>query len=97
MTRLALALSAGLLLGGLGSFSASAAPLAVPAGVSASETVEAAAWRRHHHMRYRHHSTRAERRARRMNTMRHGNPNARNPERPGYKQQLGNTTGGPRY
>lgn len=96
MTRFALALSAGLLLGGLGSFSASAAPLAVPAGVAAADTVEAVVHRRHH-MRYRHHSTRAERRMRRMNTMRHGNPNARNPERPGYKQQLGNTTGGPRY
>ena len=34
---------------------------------------------------------------RRLNTMRHGNPNARNPSRPGYQQQLGNTTGGPRY
>ena len=32
-----------------------------------------------------------------MNTHHHGNPNARNPERPGYQQQLGGTTGGPRY
>jgi hypothetical protein len=32
-----------------------------------------------------------------MNTHHHGDPNARNPERPGYQQQLGTTTGGPRY
>lgn len=96
MTRIALALSAGLLLGGLGSFSASAAPFAAPMGISATDTVETVAYRRHH-MRYRHHSTKAQRQMRRMNTMRHGNPNARNPQQPGYKQQLGNTTGGPRY
>ncbi|GJD77125.1 hypothetical protein [Methylobacterium gregans] len=94
MTRIALTLATGLLLGGLASLPASAAPLSVPAGVTASDSVDTVAYRHH---RYRHHSTRAERRARRMNTMRYGNPNARNPERPGYKQQLGNTTGGPRY
>ncbi|MFC7663459.1 hypothetical protein ACFQWF_13075 [Methylorubrum suomiense] len=54
---------------------------------------------RHHHRGYhRHHrTTKMERRMRRENTMRYGNPNARNPERPGYQQQLGNTTNGPRY
>ncbi|AWN38024.1 hypothetical protein [Methylobacterium radiodurans] len=95
MTRIALTLATGLLLGGLAALPASAAPLTVPAGVTASDSVESVAYRHHH--RYRHHSTRAERRMRRLNTMRYGNPNARNPERPGYKQQLGNTTGGPRY
>lgn len=93
MTRFALTLATGLLLGGLASLPASAAPLSVPAGVTATDGVETVAYR--HHRRY--HSTRAERRMRRMNTMRYGNPNARNPQQPGYKQQLGNTTGGPRY
>ena len=98
--RLALTLAAGVLLTSLGMGAASAAP-AVPApGVIAGDTVETVGSRHHRHYRstLRHrHSTRAERRARRLNTHRHGNQNARNPSRPGYQQQLGNTTGGPRY
>ncbi|MBD8909473.1 hypothetical protein [Methylorubrum zatmanii] len=99
--RMALTLAAGVLLGsfGLGTVSASAAPAMPAPGLVAGDTVEVVRHRSwHHHHGYRHHhSTRAERRARRLNTHRHGNPNARNPERPGYQQQLGNTTGGPRY
>ncbi|GJE60661.1 hypothetical protein [Methylobacterium trifolii] len=98
MTRLALTLAAGMMLGGfgLGATAASAAPAMPQAGIVAGSTVDTVAM--HHRRHYRsHHSTRGERRMRRMNTMRHGDPNARNPERPGYKQQLGNTTGGPRY
>ena len=94
--RIALTLAAGLLLGGLAALPASAAPAMPQAGLVADTTVEQA-FQPRYHRKYRHHSTRSERRMRRMNTMRHGNPNARNPERPGYKQQLGNTTGGPRY
>ncbi|CAO4176230.1 hypothetical protein [Methylorubrum populi] len=106
--RLALTFAAGVLLGsfGLGTMSASAAPAMPAADVVAgttTETVRHRSWHHHHHHHAHrsvlghHHSTRAQRRARRLNTHRHGNPNARNPERPGYQQQLGNTTGGPRY
>ncbi|MEL6063738.1 MULTISPECIES: hypothetical protein [unclassified Methylobacterium] len=89
-------LTAGLLAGGLvaGASAAQAAP-AMPQTGLAGGLVETVAMH-HHHRMHRHHSTRHERRMRRLNTMRHGNPNARNPSRPGYQQQLGNTTGGPR-
>lgn len=43
----------------------------------------------HHHRGYRTHHTR--------NKMINGDPNARNPMLPGYAQQRGNTSGGPRY
>ncbi|GAA0272852.1 hypothetical protein GCM10008965_45690 [Methylorubrum aminovorans] len=36
-------------------------------------------------------------RGHRMRPRRMGDPNARNPSRPGYQQQKGNTSGGPRY
>ena len=49
------------------------------------------------HVGRAHGITKAERVQRRENTHRYGNPNARNPEREGYQQQLGNTTNGPRY
>lgn len=96
MTRLSLTLATGLLLGGfgLGTISASAAPALPQAGIVAGETLDTVAYRRHYRGR---HSTKAERMMRRRNTMRHGNPNARNPAQPGNQQQLGNTTGGPRY
>lgn len=107
--RIALTLAAGVLLAsvGLGAVSASAAPAMPAPGVVAGHTVETVRHRsRHHHDTWHrshrsilghHHSTKAERHRRRMNTYHHGNPNARNPEAPGYQQQLGNTTGGPRY
>ncbi len=99
--RLALTLAAGALLTSLGMGTASAAPAMPALGVVANDTIETVGSRsyRHHHRSVlgHRHSTKAERRARRMNTHRHGNPNARNPERSGYQQQLGNTTGGPRY
>lgn len=96
MTKLALTLAAGLALGGLGLTAASAAP-AVPApglvaGEPAAETVRHSRryhhWKKHHRM-YRRHMSR--------HHMRHGDPNARNPSRPGYQQQRGTTSGGPRY
>ncbi len=90
-------LTAGFVFGGI--ISASATAQAAPAmpltGLAGHGLVETTAM--HHHRMHRHHSTRHERRMRRLNTMRHGNPNARNPSRPGSQQQLGNTTGGPRY
>ena len=106
--RIALTLAAGVLLGsfGLGIGAASAAPAMPAPGVIAGDTVETVRDHGRHHRRWNrshrsvlghHHSTKAQRHRRRMNTYRHGNPNARNPERPGYQQQLGNTTGGPRY
>ena len=36
-------------------------------------------------------------RGRRVQPRGMGDPNARNPSRPGYQQQKGNTSGGPRY
>ncbi|WP_232630372.1 hypothetical protein [Methylobacterium sp. Leaf118] len=97
--RIALTLAAGVLFCGLGVGTASAAPAMPAPGVIAGDTVETVrhgGW--HRHRGWHHHRTsRYERRARRYNTLRHGNPNARNPERPGYQQQLGNTTNGPRY
>lgn len=79
-----------------GAATVEAAPLVPLSGLDHGSHIETARYRQHR-MRHRHHSTRAQRRMRRMNTLRHGNPNARNPSRPGYQQQLGNTTGGPRY
>ena len=93
--RIALTLAAGVLLCGLGAGSASAAPAMPAPGVVAGDAVETVMMHRgrhhHHGMRHHHRTTKMERRARRYNTMRYGNPNARNPERPGYQQQLGNT------
>ncbi|MCJ2049318.1 hypothetical protein [Methylobacterium sp. J-070] len=92
-------LTAGLFLGGLmgGTAAVQAAPAMPQTGLADRGMVETIAMHHRHHRMHRHHSTRHERRMRRMNTMRHGDPNARNPSRPGYQQQLGNTTGGPRY
>ncbi|CAX26897.1 MAG: hypothetical protein MIN69_23190 [Methylorubrum extorquens] len=104
--RIALTLAAGALLGslGLGVVSASAAPALPAPGLIAGRTAETVRdqhhdhWHRpHHSVLGHHHSTKAERHRRRLNTHHHGDPNARNPERPGYQQQLGTTTGGPRY
>lgn len=98
MISLRSSLAAGLVLGALFTGTAQAAPAPFQSGLAQDSVLETVAMRRHHHHRmHRHHSTRHERRMRRMNTMRHGDPNARNPQQPGYKQQLGNTTGGPRY
>ncbi len=98
MISLRSTLAAGLVLGALFTGTAQAAPAPVQPGLGFAQDslLETVAMRRHHRM-HRHHSTRAQRQMRRMNTMRHGDPNARNPQQPGYKQQLGNTTGGPRY
>ena len=98
--RIALTPAAGALLCGLGAGSVSAAPAMPAPGIVAGDAVETVVYGgRHHHRGYhRHHrTTKMERRMRRENTMRYGNPNARNPERPGYQQQLGNTTNGPRH
>lgn len=100
MISLRTSLAAGLVLGALFVGSAQAAPAPVQPGLGQDSLVTTVAMRHHrhhHHRMHRHHSTRHERMMRRMNTMRHGDPNARNPQQPGYKQQLGNTTGGPRY
>ncbi|BCM84411.1 hypothetical protein [Methylobacterium indicum] len=96
MKSLSLALAASVLLGGLALTPASAAVTApAPAVSGAGSTVEHVAMRRHYHHMKRH--DRHMRRHMRRHHMRSGNPNARNPSRPGYQQQLGNTTGGPRY
>jgi hypothetical protein len=74
-----------------------AAPMAAQPGVAGNDIVERAAMHHHRHRMHRHHSTRHERRMRRMNMMRHGHPNAKNPALRGHQQNLGGTTGGPRY
>lgn len=105
--RFATRLAAGALFGAsvFGAVSATAAPAIPHAGSVAGDTVQTARHRdykshydNHHHSHTGHHgTTKHERMMRRHNTHHHGNPNARNPERPGYQQQLGNTTNGPRY
>ncbi|GJE53979.1 MULTISPECIES: hypothetical protein [Methylobacterium] len=99
--RFATTLAAGALLGaiGFGAVSASAAPAMPHAALVAGDTIETVRHRGHHHHSHmgHHGTTKHERMMRRHNTHHHGNPNARNPERPGYQQQLGNTTNGPRY
>jgi hypothetical protein len=97
--RLALTLAAGVMLGGLGLAvdPASAAPaIPQPGLLDGGSNIEHVLHRGHHHYG-RGRTTKHERMMRRHNTHHHGNPNARNPERPGYQQQLGNTTNGPRY
>jgi len=92
-------LTVGLLASGLvaGSTVAQAAPVMPQPTLAGNGLIETVVMHHHHHRMHRHHTTRHQRRMRRLNTMRHGNPNARNPSRPGYQQQLGTTTGGPRY
>lgn len=93
-------LTAGLFFGGLlaGTAAVQATPAMPQPSLAAANMVDTVAMHHHrHHRMHRHHSTRHERRMRRMNTMRHGNPNAKNPALRGYQQNLGNTTGGPRY
>ncbi|KMO22363.1 hypothetical protein NS228_21850 [Methylobacterium indicum] len=98
MKSLSLALAASVLLGGLALTPASAAVTApAPAVAGAESTVEHVAMRRHYHYHHMKRHDRHMRRHMRRHHMRSGNPNARNPSRPGYQQQLGNTTGGPRY
>ena len=96
-------LTAGLLIGGLmaAATTAHAAPLMPQPRLAGHDMVESVVmhrhYRMHHHRMHRHHTTRHERRMRRLNTMRHGNPNAKNPALRGYQQNLGGTTNGPRY
>lgn len=98
MTFLRTTLAAGLIFGGLFAGTAQAAPAPFQPGLAPDALTDTVAMHHHHHHRmHRHHTTRHQRRMRRMNTMRHGNPNARNPHQHGYQQQLGNTTNGPRY
>ena len=97
MTKFALALAAGTVLGAMGLTAASAAPAMPSAPVVAGETMTTQVMHRHHHrMRHhhmgRHHSMRHGMRSRMM-----GDPNSRNPSQPGYMQRKGTTSGGPRY
>lgn len=96
MISLRTSLAAGLILGALFAGSAQAAPAPVQPNLGQGGLLTTVAMH-HHHRMHRHHSMRHKRPMRRMNTLRHGDPNARNPQQSGYKQQLGNTTGGPRY
>lgn len=97
MNKFAIALAASTLLGAFGLTSASAAPvMPAPAVAVAGDTaLDQAAYRRHHRgMRHHRHHRRMNRmpRSRMMS-----DPNSRNPSQPGYQQQKGNTSGGPRY
>ncbi len=96
MTKLAIALAASTLLGAIGLTSASAAPVmpAPAVAVAGEQTVDQAAYRRHHRgMRHHRHHRRMHRmpRSRMMS-----DPNSRNPSQPVTAAE-GNTTGGPRY
>jgi hypothetical protein len=94
MNKLAIALAASTLLGAFGLTAASAAPVmpAPAVTVAGDAALDQVAYRRHHHG-MRHH-----RRMHRMPRSRMmSDPNSRNPSQPGYMQQKGNTSGGPRY
>jgi hypothetical protein len=96
MTKIALALATGTLLGAFGLTAASASPL-MPATapiVAGDQGVDQVAYRHHRGMRH-HHGMRHHRRMP-MSRMR-SDPNSRNPSQPGYMQQKGTTSGGPRY
>jgi hypothetical protein len=101
MKRMLLAAAAALVLGGFGLVGgpASAAVSGPVAGITGANTVEKAQMTRrdrmmrHRGMRHRGMRHRAMRRSRMMRS----DPNARNPSRPGYQQQRGTTSGGPRY
>lgn len=90
MTKITMTLAGALILGGLGLTSASAAP-AMPQGpaLAGDAVASEAAYRsrRGYGMR---------RQMRRPRSMR-SDPNSRNPSQPGYQQQKGQTSGGPRY
>lgn len=93
-------LTASLVLGGLvaGTAAVQAAPAMPQSGLAGHDMIDTVAMHHHrHHRMHHHHTTRHQRRMRRMNTMRHGNPNAKNPALRGYQQNLGGTTNGPRY
>jgi hypothetical protein len=100
MTKIAIALAASTLLGALGMTAASAAP-ALPVGaaiVAGDHAVDEAAYRHRHYQGMRHRGMGHGRHMRRMPASRMGsNPNSRNPQQPGFMQQKGQTTGGPRY
>ncbi|KQP55085.1 hypothetical protein ASG40_08730 [Methylobacterium sp. Leaf399] len=95
MNKLTLTLAASLMLGGLGLTTASAAP-AVPAAATLAEGLATTdvAYRGSYGARHRHgYRNKMRRRQPRMMS----DPNSRNPSQPGYQQQKGNTSGGPRY
>ena len=94
MNKFTTTLAAGMLLGGLGAIPASAATPAMPtAAVLAEGVTKTEVGYRHG---YRRHSGMRLRMLRRPRSMR-SDSNARNPSQPGYQQQKGQTSGGPRY
>ena len=105
MTKIALALAAGTFLSALGLTAASAAPAMPTAPVIAGEALTTNVVTRGHHpgyasrrgIRHRHYHHRHGLRHRSPNRIGHSNPNSRNPSQPGYMQQQGTTSGGPRY
>jgi hypothetical protein len=106
MKTLAMVLASGLMFASFSIGAASAAP-----GLTQAERMRASSSigyagnykARKYHMRHhghRHdaiHHSRANRTHHTRNRLMHGDPNARNPMLPGYAQQRGNTSGGPRY
>ncbi|GJD47966.1 hypothetical protein OPKNFCMD_0679 [Methylobacterium crusticola] len=96
MKTLTLTLAATVMLGCLG-FAAAPASAAVtgPSAVATDgSTVERAAMQGRHRM-MRHQRMMRHRGVHRR--MMRSDPNSRNPSRPGYQQQKGNTSGGPAY
>jgi hypothetical protein len=99
------ALAAGMLLGTAAVSPSSAAPVGTMSVAAPESIVDTVAYRRQHRMHRRHmmRSRMMKRRMMRRSMMRQGmgsmyRPsqagNARNPERPVYQQNQGNTTGG---
>lgn len=95
MRNLKRALGIALVFTGAGLGAASAAPALPTFGLSAGDDLTTSVADRGHRRRMHHH--RAHRRHIMRNHRRHGHPNARNPSRPGYMQQLGTTSGGRHY
>lgn len=97
MNKLAFTLATSLMLGGLGLTAASAAPAMPAASVLSEGTSAATEVRYHRHRGMRHHHGMRHRSMRRSQSRMMSDPNSRNPSQPGYQQQKGNTSGGPRY
>ncbi|MCJ2033875.1 hypothetical protein [Methylobacterium sp. J-068] len=101
MTKIALILASSVMLAGFTVGSASSAPRMshhemhrADSSIGYSGSHRARKYHTRHHARDHH---RAWRRHHIRNRVMHGDPNARNPSLPGYGQQRGSTSGGPRY
>ncbi|MBX9931933.1 MAG: hypothetical protein K2Y56_10410 [Methylobacterium sp.] len=98
MNKLTLTLAASLFMGGLGiGLAPASAASAMPAASVLADQPVASEAGYHHRRGMRHRHGMRHRSMRRMQPRMMSDPNSRNPSQPGYQQQKGNTSGGPRY